>query len=495
MALKPLNRIRLASYLFPPAGLIVLWRTHDLHIGRKIAGTAGILLYSIIYAVAMVLLFMRFGGLEMEWRGGFPPVLTFNKTVPNYAAVEQDRASKHKQKAITPTATTNSTVYWTGFRGPNRNGIYTQKSVLTNWPAEGLKPLWKQPCGSGYASFCIANGLAVTIEQRREKEAIVAYDENTGSEVWKFDYNAQFDEPLGGEGPRATPSYDNGNIYSLGAMGDLFCLNAQTGNLIWQTQILRDNQADLLTYGMAGSPLIVDDKLIVCAGGTNGKSVVAYNKTNGAAVWKSLNDPAAYCAPMLVELAGQRQLLIMTGERAVGLIPETGELLWSFPWTVNQFNRQIAQPVLLGTNRFMISAGYGTGCVAVEVQKTGDKFTAEQAWRNKNLKNKFTSSIFWQGHIYGLDEDILTCLDAETGARKWKDGRYGYGQIVLASGHLIVLCGDGQLALVKTNPEQHEELARFQAITGKTWNHPAISDGKLFIRNLVEMACFDISVK
>jgi outer membrane protein assembly factor BamB len=147
---------------------------------------------------------------------------------------------------------------------------------------------------------------------------------------------------------------------------------------------------------------------------------------------------------------------------------------------------------LLSTNRFFLSAGYFTGCAAVEVEKTPQGFTARTLWHNNYMKNKFTSSVYWQGYIYGLDEDILTCLDAQTGERKWKEGRYGYGQVLLASGHLIILSGEGEVGLVKASPAAHEELARFQAIKGKTWNHPAIAGGKLLVRNGVEMACFDI---
>jgi outer membrane protein assembly factor BamB len=117
----------------------------------------------------------------------------------------------------------------------------------------------------------------------------------------------------------------------------------------------------------------------------------------------------------------------------------------------------------------------------------------ETIWRNKNLKNKFSSSVFWQGHVYGLDEDILTCLDAATGNRRWKGGRYGYGQLLLADGHLIVLSAEGELALVEATPEEFRELARFQAINGKTWNYPALAAGRLLVRNGAEMACFDIS--
>jgi outer membrane protein assembly factor BamB len=194
---------------------------------------------------------------------------------------------------------------------------------------------------------------------------------------------------------------------------------------------------------------------------------------------------------MLVMLAGQRQLLIVTARRIVGLQPEDGQPLWETPWQV-QYDNAIAQPVLVSSNRFMISAGYGTGCALIEIVKADSAFRARQIWRNSNLKNKFNSSVFWDGFVYGLDEGILTCIDPATGRRRWKDGRYGYGQMLLASGHLVVLSGEGELVLVRATPERHQELARFQAINGKTWNHPAIADGRIFVRNAVEMACFEI---
>ncbi len=195
---------------------------------------------------------------------------------------------------------------------------------------------------------------------------------------------------------------------------------------------------------------------------------------------------------MLVSLAGQEQLLVVTELRVVGLQVQDGSLLWMTPWIVNERNRDNAQPVLLATNRFLLSAGYGTGCEAVEISRSAGRFEARRLWHNIRLRNKFASSLYWQGCIYGLDEDTLTCLDAQTGERKWKEGRYGYGQVLLADGYLIVLSGDGQLALVKASPDRFEELGRFQAIEGKTWNHPAMFGGKILIRNAVQMACFDL---
>jgi outer membrane protein assembly factor BamB len=384
--------------------------------------------------------------------------------------------------------------YWTGFRGPNRDGHYTERPIRIDWPGEGLPLIWRQPAGGGYASFAIANGLAFTIEQRRDIEAVTAYHFDTGVEVWNHTYPALFNEWMGGEGPRATPSWHDGKLYALGAEGDFFCFVAATGEVLWQKNILHENGAENLMYGMAVSPLIVDDKVIVLPGGREGNSVVAYDRLTGEPVWKAHDDKQAYVSPMLVELAGRRQILVVSARRAMGLAPEDGALLWEYPWTV-QYENTIAQPVILGPDRFLLSAGYGTGCAAVEVTLAGEGFAARTLWQNKNLKNKFTSSVYHQGHVYGLDEAILTCIDAETGQRKWKDGRYEYGQVVLASGHLIILSGQGDLVLVRATPERHEELASFSALRGKTWNHPAIAHGRLFVRNAVEMACFDLGVR
>ena len=298
---------------------------------------------------------------------------------------------------------------------------------------------------------------------------------------------------MGGEGPRATPTWADGKVYSLGGLGDFRCLDARSGQVIWATNLLTANFAVNTYFAQSAAPLVVDGKLIVQPGGPKNHSIVACDPATGAPVWGALNDHAAYTSPMLVTLAGQRQLLVVTATRAVGLRVEDGALLWEFPWAV-QYDNAIAQPVLVGTNRFVLSAGYGTGAVCVEVVPGAEnKFTTREVWRNKFLKNKFASSVFHDGFIYGLDEDILTCLNAATGERRWKDGRYGYGQLLLASGHLVILCGNGDLALVKATPERHVEIARVPALTGKTWNHPALAGGKLLVRNAVEMAYYDLN--
>lgn len=452
----------------------------------------------VLAVVAGVLLFLRSRSLSNE---------------DHYAALEQHRQQQHAQAPAPEAAATASPVaaaspgaspsetaasapagtrnYWTAFRGPKRDGNYEATPVLTSWPSGGLAPVWKQPIGVGYSSFTVADGRAYTIEQRRGQEVVAAYDVGTGREIWTQAWTALYADSTG-DGPRATPTWDNGRIYALGATGELRCLDANSGSVIWGKNILSDNQASNLPWAMAASPLVVDDKVIVLPGGSPNKSVVAYNKNTGAPVWKVMNDTQAYVSPMLVQLAGRRQIMVVSSSRVVGLVPESGAVLWSYAWdTSNGIN--VSQPIVVDKNRFFISSGYGKGAALVEVQGSGNSFTATTIWENINMKNKFNSSVLHNGHVYGLDEGILTCLDVNTGERKWKGGRYGYGQILLASGHLILTSDTGDLALVKATPDQYTEVARFQALSGQTWNYPAIADGRLLVRNANEMAAYDIS--
>ena len=401
-------------------------------------------------------------------------------------AVAPAAASAHRPVATPP--------YWTGFRGPLRDGTYRESAIRTDWPSAGLVPMWKQPVGGGYASFAVAGGRAFTIEQRRAQEVVTAYDVDTGRELWAHGWDAEFREWMGGDGPRATPAWFDGRIYALGATGELRSLDARTGTLGWRVNILEDNGAANLQWGMAASPLVLEDEVIVLPGGPGGRSIVAYDRHTGARRWSALDDKAAYSSPMLVTLAGRPQILAITARRVVGLTPGTGELLWEFPWVTGN-DIHASQPVLLGDGRLLLSSSYGRGAAVIEVAEADGRVSAKSIWEHNRLKNRFSSSVVHDGFIYGLDENILTCLDAETGAVRWKAGRYGHGQLMLAQGHLIVLSEEGELALVRAAPERHEELVRFPVLEGKTWNHPALDGGRLLVRNLAQMAAFDLRAR
>ena len=412
------------------------------------------------------------------------------RPVAPVSAADATRTVSFPSQRATASTSVTTDASWPDFRGRQRDGHYAGP-IRTEWPSAGLPLLWKQPVGPGYASFVVANGRAFTIEQRRQQEVVAAYDITTGREVWTHGWDAEFVEAMGGDGPRATPTYHEGRVYALGALGELRCLDARTGALVWHRNILSDADAENLPWGMSASPLVVDDSVVVLPGGRQGKSVAAYRKDNGNLLWTALDDQQAYTSPMLVTLAGVRQILIVTASRALGLSPDGRQLLWEFPWATDM-GINVAQPLLFGTNRVFLSASYGQGAAVFEVTRDGDRFATEMLWRNTRMKNKFTSSVLHEGYAYGLDEAILACIDLATGDVKWKGGRYGYGQILLAGSHIIVLTEEGELVLVNATPERHEELARVPAIEGKTWNHPVIADGRLLVRNVREMAAFDI---
>ncbi|MSU59831.1 MAG: hypothetical protein EXS35_16975 [Pedosphaera sp.] len=481
----------LAVLLIPFFGFVMLWRS-SRRVWVKLLGTFGLFFYGILYAAFVVLLLLRYGGAQVEWRGGYIPRLTWHKTYTDLAALERSRAEqaklapKESPRAIAPP-------YWTGFRGPNRDGHYDEQPIRTNWPAGGLKLLWKQPCGGGYSSFAIAEGRAFTLEQRREIEVAVAYDVETGRELWTNGWTARFTEMHSDEGPRTTPEYRDGKIYVLGATGELRCIASAGGETIWRTNICELNNTGPPAYGHAGSPLVVDDKVIVETYTTGRGEVLCFNRADGRILWRTPTITLGYVSPTLATFGGERQVIFGGRPDVFALRLDDGVMRWTVPWPILNNERPIAQPVLVGTNRILFSAAYLTGATLFEINRTGDTFAAKEIWKSRKLKNKFAASVLHDGFIYGLDEDILTCLDAATGEQKWKDGRYGYGEVVLASGHLVVLCGNGDLALVRPSPERLVELARFHAINGKTWNYPAIAGGKLLVRNLAEMACFDIS--
>lgn len=491
-----------------------------LRLAALAAKTLGVLLL----VLALVAAVGHWGyGLTVRLDGSGMPTLVRERAPEDLArAIEADRAARPPDpprvagevstappaasaSAPAPAASSSATAappaapvrrpYWTGFRGPLRDGVYREQPILTSWPSSGLTPIWKQPAGGGYASFAVARGRAFTIEQRRQREVVTAYDVETGRELWAHGWDGEFKEWMGGDGPRATPTWAGGRVYALGALGELRCLDERSGALVWRVNILDDNAASNLTWGMAASPLVVGDLVIVLPGGPAGRSVAAYDARTGARRWTVLNDKQAYSSPTLATIHGVAQVLVITATRLVSIAPDSGDLLWEYPWpTANDINA--SQPVVLPPgNRVLLSSGYGHGAALLEVTHDAGRFGTRLVWENARLKNRFSSSVEHEGFIYGLDENILTCLDAATGETKWKSGRYGHGQFILASGHLVLLTEQGELALVRATPEGHREIARFPVLEGKTWNHPALDQGRLLVRNLAEMAAFDLRAR
>lgn len=387
---------------------------------------------------------------------------------------------------------------WPQFRGPNGDGIVSPGNIRRDWSDGPPQPVWKQRVGPAWTSFTIVDGLVFTQMQIAEDECVVCYEMETGQEVWVHkDEGVRFHEERAGTGPMGTPLFYRGRLYTLGAMGHLNCLNPKTGEAYWSANILDDANSENLVWGMAGSPIAHQDMILVNPGSDDEEqtAVAAYNWETGEKLWAGGHHQASYSTPVVATLDGTEQLLVFDGLGLSGHSLKDGSPLWHKGWT-NGFQINVAKPIVRKDESIFISTSYGTGSALLRVTQADDGTWPEPKttdWEtNQKFKLKFGDAVLKDGLIYGLSETILTCLDFETGKILWrKRGDYGFGQLILVDDVLVILTDEGKVVLVEAS-DDHPELLRFQAIEGKTWGHPAYAQGRLFVRNAEEMACFDL---
>jgi outer membrane protein assembly factor BamB len=378
---------------------------------------------------------------------------------------------------------------WPGFRGADRSGVVKGIKFAESWLTP--KELWRIPMGKGWSAFAAVGTLLWTQEQHGEEEMVVCYEAATGARVWSHADKVRFFHPMGGAGPRATPTFKDGRLYTVGGTGLLNCFDAATGKLHWSKDTLKEAEAKNIDWGMAGSPLIYGDTVIVSPGGTNGNNAVAYDLATGDRKWNSGPSVASYAAPQLVNLRGEDQILIHHGDGVTAYNPADGGVLWMKAWTTGP-KINVAQPTAVGESAVMLSSGYGRGSILFDVTKDGDSWSAEERWRSMRLKSKFGAFLLRDSHVFGLDENYLACLDVSSGDRMWKGDKYGYGQLLLIDDVILIMAESGDVAFVKADPAEFKEIGRFKALEGKTWNHPVIANGRLYVRNGSEGACFDL---
>lgn len=379
---------------------------------------------------------------------------------------------------------------WPAFRGAGRDGVAVGSGLASRWAEEGPPELYRHPIGGGYAGFVVGHGRAYTIEQRGNEEVAAAYDLHTGRELWTHTWPGRFSEAMGGDGPRATPTIADGAVFVYGASGDLWALEVETGAVRWKHHPLEELELDNLMWGMSGSPLVVDDRVIVPTSDKDGPAFIAYQTKTGAEVWVSETFAQGYSSPALVTLAGTRQVLHLAQEHVVGIDPATGDTLWRHPWRSSQ-GVVAAQPVVVGPDRVWVSSGSSTGSTLFRVGADG---STEELWKSAEMSGGFCGAVLREGVLYGLDRGVLSAQSVDTGAILWSAGRFGSGQLLVAGDLLIVAGDEGQIALVRASPDGHEELGRMQALQGQTWNVPMLADGRLLVRNAREMAAFDLGV-
>jgi len=385
---------------------------------------------------------------------------------------------------------------WPGFRGAARDSVLTGVTVDPDWSASPPTEIWRRPVGPGWGSFMLVGNRLCTQEQREEDEVVICYDAATGDPIWSYAYAARFWEALGGAGPRATPTYHEGRLYTLGATGILNCLDAFGGEPVWTRNIAKDSGAPIPDWGFASSPLVVDDLVIVhAAGAPEGRAVVAYDLATGEPRWFGQAGGPSYSSPHLTTIDGVRQIVMLTGDGAFGLVVESGDLLWKHDWPMGGGGSRVVQPVILDDGGILIGTSFGVGTRRITPSMdASESWTVQEGWTSRGLKPYYNDLVVHNGAAYGFDGNILAAIDLESGERVWKGGRYGNGQLLLLPDQdlLLVLSEKGELALVTASTAGFKEIARVKVLEGKTWNHPIVVDGVAYLRNAEEAAAFQL---
>ncbi len=378
------------------------------------------------------------------------------------------------------------------FLGAQRDGEVRGVRLGTNWVARAPVLLWRQGVGEGWGGFAVVGERALTQEQAGEEEVVVCYEATTGRRIWEHRDQGRYDNPIGGIGPRATPTVTGGRVYAVGAKGQLNCLDLETGRRVWGTNVVTLAGAGLPEWGISGSPLVMGGRVIVAPGGTGpeGGTLMALDAATGARVWVGGRASVHYSSPRLETVLGVRQIFTFTGSGAAGHDAESGAPLWEQPWRGG--HPHVMDPRLVGTNRVLISSGYGTGSRLIELERGGETGwkVGREVWRSIRLKAKFANVLLRDGFAYGLDDGMLVCLDLADGTRRWEGERYGHGQALLVGDWILVTAESGEVVLVRASPGSFEVAARFRALDGKTWNPPALAGNLLVVRNAHEAAAY-----
>ena len=388
---------------------------------------------------------------------------------------------------------------WPRWRGPRSDGTWRGPRLAQTWPQGGLQRQWVQSVGSGYSGVTVAGNRVVTMDRLTkpaEVERVLCFDAGTGDPDWVYQYPVEYGDLQYGSGPRSAPTIFQGRVYSLGAMGNLTCLDARDGSLIWAVDLRQRYQGRPPTWGYAASPLIFGDALIVQPGGPEGNSLVALDRRSGSEIWKNLQDQAAYATPIIIQRNDRQQLISWSPSHIRGLDPQSGELLWKIPYEM-RLGVSIASPIFV--EDLVIVSAYWKGSKAIRLGSENGK--AELLWEeNRFLRALMSPPLHRAGYGYLLDKRHgLTCFELTTGKKIWDDsnqmtpsGQNPHASLVWLNDQdrAIILNSDGDLILARLNPDGYQELTRANII-GKTWAHPAYTGTSVYARSDTEL----VSVK
>jgi len=373
---------------------------------------------------------------------------------------------------------------WSRWRGPDGNGISTEKEWKPQALAAG-KIRWKASLGDGHSSVSVAGKRLYTMGNQGGNDIVYCLDAETGKEVWKHSYPCA---PGNYEGTRATPVLDGEQVYTLSREGHAFCLEAQTGKVTWQKHLIQDYKAVNNTWGMAGSPLVLGNSVIYNARAAG----LALDKMTGAKLWESGGGQSGYASPVHFTHKGKECVALFSFKDVVVVDAQTGAKLYSHPWET-QYDVNAADPVYFDGKLF-ITSGYERGCALLDL--SGDR--VKVAWESKEMRGHFASPIYLDGHLYGVDGQTgngqLRCLDTQRGQIKWTQ-RGGYENLMMAAGKLLVIDKHGVLTVAEASPKGFKEIARATVLGSRVhnWAAPVLANGLIYCRDSKgELVCVDV---
>lgn len=381
---------------------------------------------------------------------------------------------------------------WPQWRGPNRDAVSSETGLLKRWPEAGPNVLWRIPIGAGFSGVSVSEGKLYTLWDEKGKQVLVALDALKGTELWRRELGTAFTHHYG-NGPRSTPLIDRDIVFAIGTQGRLLAANKDTGQPLWQHDLVRDYASDLPSYGYSSSPLVAGDKLVVEAGGREA-TFMAFDRKTGAVVWAAGKDQPAYSSPIHVSIGGVDQIVFWSAHGLHSVSSDSGKPLWTYKWEtfcpVTGDPLNTGTPLFLGPDRIYISSG--SGAAAIRVWRSGKSFEVETLWTSDLMRSDVNTSLVLGDHIYGFDHGIFKSLDAATGEIKWRARGFQRGSLIAADGHLIVLGETGNLALVDANPNEFVQSGSARILDGKNWTAPALAGGRLYLRNHRELVCVDL---
>jgi outer membrane protein assembly factor BamB len=383
---------------------------------------------------------------------------------------------------------------WPRFRGPALDSQVTWKTGVTDWTTAPPRELWRLPVGPAWSSFACVAGRLYTQEQQGEHEVVCCLDAATGRPIWQSQVDCRFSDVVAGPGPRSTPTFDDGRLFTLGARAMLIAHDAATGAELWRRDLMQELDAQLPVWGFSGSPIVVGDAVIVYAGGKDDHGLCAWNKQTGEPLWSRTQRGMNFSTAQPVTIDGVTQVLFAAPEGVESLDPSTGQLLWNHKPTGWHVPGK-CQPQQISPHSVVVPLGDGVGLARLDVALEEGRWQVTERWSSRALKPSFNDFVHHDGFLYGFDQNIFACISAEDGTKRWKNGRYGFGQLLLlaADNRLIVASEGGDLILLETNPEKLVERGRVTASPEKTWNHPIVAGQTLFFRNGAETVAYQLA--